>query len=142
MQAHDTAQRSLPGAFGGGWRMLVLSMLALVLSMQPFMCLLHCAQWDLLRRSSAAPAYAMLCSAGDQVGGDTIVAAVPGASVAAGAAASVPAYWPGMLSTWMLVLGLGMGVRRTRPAVVDGSALWVALPVTPPPRYTLRRSHP
>lgn len=142
MQAHTTAQRSSSGAFVGGWRLALLSMLALVLSMQPFMCLLHCAQWDLLRRSSAAPAYAMLCGTGEQVGGDVIVAAAPGASIAAGATASVPAYWPGVLSTWMLVLGLCMSVLRTRPAVVDGSALWVALPATPPPRYTVRRSHP
>lgn len=129
MQAHQTAQRSL----FGGWRTALLSLLVLVLSLQPFICLLHCAHLDLLRQSGATHAYHMLCGAADHAGGET-VAAAPTPSTATGAAASVPAYWPGMLNTWTLALGTFAYVLRMILPLFFRSAAFAAMPATPPPR--------
>ncbi len=130
MGAQGTAQRSLVG----GWPVALLSLLALVLSLQPFICLLHCAHEDLLRQRGAAHAYQMLCSMSERAGGGEIVAAAPSPSTTASASTSIPAYWPGMLNTWTLALGAFVVAMRMFPSVFHRPASFVALPTTPPPR--------
>jgi hypothetical protein len=114
--------------------MALLSLLVLVLSLQPFMCLLHCAQWDLLRQRSAAHAYHILCSTGEHAGGDEIVAAAPAPSMAAGAPSSIPAYWPGMLSTWTFAPAAYDVVLRVVLQASSTRSSFATVPATPPPR--------
>ena len=114
--------------------MALLAVLALVLSLQPFACLLHCAHLDVLRQRGAAHAYHLLCGTWDHGGGDEIIAEAPAPSTTASAPILIPAYWPGMLSTWIFALGMFVVATHRLPFSFHRPAAFAAVPATPPPR--------
>lgn len=112
---------------------MLLGALVLVLCLQPFLCMLHCDVVDVPRRQGAAHTFQVLCSTPGSHG-DVIVAASEAASAMSGSAASIPAYYPGVLAATTLLFAALAVVARIGAAPLPQPAAFSTVPVPPPPR--------
>lgn len=134
MNEQGTTQQPSLGMRAGGWHTALLLGLALVLCLQPFICLLHCAQMEQFHQQTAQQ-YHLLCSMGAHGTGEQIAGTpIPSGAISGAAETLVPAYWPGVVSTWAVALGVLAVVLRLVPHMLDRPAAFAAVPATPPPR--------
>jgi hypothetical protein len=111
-----------------------LAVLALLLFMQPFFCVAHCAQMEALHHAaSRLSAFGLICGAPGHVAPETAVPAAPSGAVAS-ADASVPAYWVGILASFVLSLSAPVILTHIAASAMQRPRPLAWAPTPPPPR--------